>query len=59
MITLICSFRNKKVGFTENLPVKWNKAALEETITVIGLADFMYASAKIELTDNVMTSRQV
>lgn len=54
MITLICSFRSRKVGFTENLPVEWNNAALAETVTVNGLAALMYGLPKIELIDNVI-----
>jgi hypothetical protein len=37
MITLICNFRSKKIGFTKNLPVEWNNVPLAETITVTGL----------------------
>jgi len=38
VITLICNFRSKKMGFTENLPVDGNNVALAETIIVTGLA---------------------
>jgi len=37
MIAVICNFRSMKVGFTENLPVEWNKVVLAESITVTGL----------------------
>lgn len=37
MIALICNFRSKKVGFTENLRVECSNVALAEPISVTGL----------------------